>query len=220
MYRGSGRQRRSGDRGVEPEAPDEWQLDPQIVWIDAERQAEHVQLETFLDTGQHAEGAPEARLHACTAGRSGEQAGAQIILADRVRRQVGSQLRDPAQHERGERVRVRSGPDAVAVLVWILGNRALDLRNQHVDPGAADIGQQLRTASEPATVGRTLADAYSAAPAPYVEAGHFVNGERGGVCGLRRDPGMHAKVPAPAHRARGVDLHDRLATDGRIGSEP
>ena len=86
--------------------------------------------------------------------------------------------------------------------------------------GATEIGEQFRRAAEPPAVCRALADADGAAPAADVEAGDFVDGEPGGIRSLRRDPRMHAEVAAPAHGTRRVDLHDRVARDSRVGSEP
>src|SRR5688572_8119761 len=111
---------------AESEPSDQRQLQTPVVGIDADRRAEHVQLEAFFDSAEYSEHPEEIRLHAGSAWRSREHSRAEVVLADGVTRKVDAQLRHLAQHERRKRVRVRSGPDAVAALVGVRLDGALD----------------------------------------------------------------------------------------------
>ena len=87
----------------------------------------------------------------------------EVVLADRGRRQVRTQLRRRAEHVRDERVRVRPGPDAIGVRVRIRSRPRLDARDELIDAVAASLCDQIRAAAEPARVGRPVVDADGAA---------------------------------------------------------
>src|SRR5690606_3625267 len=137
---------------------------------DPEREAEEVQLEPFLDGDEYAEDAGRAELIARAARARCEKVPAQIILADRRRREIGLDLGDVAQHERDERVRVRTGPDAIAVGVRVTLHRLLDLRDRASCGVSANLRNERGGIAEPARIRRPIADADRRAGAPQAPA--------------------------------------------------
>src|SRR3989442_14038014 len=89
------------DRHVEvraaADAADEGQLDGGIERVDAEGEPEHVELEAFDAACGHAEEPGERKLLAAAAGRAVDYLVAQVVLADRGRRQVDLELRHRAR---------------------------------------------------------------------------------------------------------------------------
>ena len=134
--------------------------------------------------------------------------GAEIVLADRRRRQVDAQLRHVAQNERGKGIRVGAGPDTVSVSVWIVLHRCFDAFDERVDAWAAHILEQLRLSAEPTPIGRPLARDHCGSRSSQPIADHLVDREL--ICAARfhRDPGVHAEIATPADRARRIHLYD------------
>src|SRR5262245_71493 len=104
------RNRRGGfSRPTEPSRHRHFQRE--VERVDAEREPEHVELDALLDSCERADDTIETDLRAGTARRPRNECRTEVVLADRVRRQVGAQLRRRAQNVRDERVRVRARPD-------------------------------------------------------------------------------------------------------------
>src|SRR5262249_363438 len=84
------------------------------------------------------------------------------ILAHRIRRQRGLELRHGAQYGGGEGVAVRSGPDAIVagMAVAIGRDRRLDLWNERRRRGSAYVDGHARGIAEPAAVRRPTLGAH------------------------------------------------------------
>src|ERR1700754_2716138 len=100
-----------------PDASEQRELDGEAARIETERQSEQIELDALFPTCGDARDAEHAHLPASAARRQSYRHDAEIVLADSCGRQIDAQLRNLTQHECGERVRVRAGPDAIALRV-------------------------------------------------------------------------------------------------------
>src|SRR5439155_272869 len=82
---------------------------------------------------------------------------------------------------------------------------------------AAEVHELLGTVTKPVVVGAGAIDPDGGPPAVNAPADHLVTCPGRGAARLDRDPRVDREDAAPAHRARGIDLHDRLGRPGRIG---
>ena len=82
------------------------------------------------------------------------------------------------------------------------------------------VGQQVRFRAEPAGIGRMgLGGDQRITPAVGAPADDLVGGVGVRPRALDRDPRVDTEGATPAHRARAVDLHHRLALAGRVGRQ-
>src|SRR5262245_28059566 len=136
------------------ETADSEKLERGALHVDAECEAEQVQLEPFLPADHDAGESQQRELNTGAAWREPCQSRAgKIILAYGGRRQLEPEARDGAADIRRERVAVRARPRPVARGIGIGFHRRLDVVDQLVDSLSAAVDQDLRAAAEPVIVG-------------------------------------------------------------------
>src|SRR5438094_144321 len=152
--------------------------------------------------------------------RLGALAAGDVVLADRRRRELEPELRNVAAAPRRERVAVGPRPRAVARGVGVRRDRGLDLRDDLVHALAPEVDELQGAIAEPVVVGARPVHAHRGGAAVDPPADHLVAPVGVRPAWLHRDPGVHREDAAPAHRARRVDLHDRLLRERGIRRLP
>src|SRR5438094_1547149 len=185
------------DEVRQADAPHERQLEAGAVG--AEVEAEEVQLEAVDRPGGDAEDAGHGELEAAAARGAGDEVAADVVLADRGRRQVDLQLGHRPRDPSGEGVGVRAGPERVGIGVRIVVRRLVDALDEVLDPGAALVRVELDLGAEPRRVGLPAADDERAVGPAQAPADDLVDGPRRRVRGLHRHPRMDAEEALHPH---------------------
>ncbi len=197
---------------VEAQAAEAGQLQRGMAQVEPGHKSHEIDLDA-LDPGElHAQQSPERGLDAGAAvGQAEIEAGAKV-LANRIRRQGGRELRDRAQHRRGEGIAVRSGPDAVvAVMIVAIGrDRGLDLRDQRGGLVCAHVDEDARRVAIPAPIRCPSVAAHRCSPADHVVT---LPGRR--IRALEHHPAVNGKDSLPASGAASEDEQPRVAIGAR-----
>ena len=144
---------RSAGWPTESDPPDARELDGRAERVDAEHQAEDIDLDALLHTDKYAGEPEQGDLEPPTArGAGNDPAAVEVVLADGDGGKLDAELGHSARHEGDKRVAVGARPQAIVEGVGICIHRLRNLRDHPCRGRASQLLHESRRLAVPRTV--------------------------------------------------------------------